>query len=164
MIQKMAQSGEAFKLEDIALRTTFDVIGKATFGHSLNAKSEGSKALEYWENMSRAFASTRHSNNLVHNFLANRVVKREAKKLDAVLAEMIRKRFDIVVQGKTNLSDKKNFCIMDLILRDYMEEMFQSGKKELDSTFLKTAIIQVKTLLVGGTGTTADVICFSMMM
>jgi hypothetical protein len=160
----MADSGEKFSLEAHTLHTTFDVIGKATFGHSLNAKTNGTKALEHWEAMSRAFAKTRESYNPVRNFLAKRVVQGETRKLDAILAEQITKRFEVVQQEKTDLSNKKGLSIMDLILRDHVEEIRQSGKQGLDPAFLKTAITQVKTLLVGGTGTSSDVICYIMMM
>jgi hypothetical protein len=53
---------------------------------------------------------------------------------------------------------------MDLILRDYMEDLRRTGKEGLDPSFLETAITQVKTLLIAGTGTTSDVICYLMMM
>jgi hypothetical protein len=51
ILQNMADSGEKFSLEELTLRTTFDVIGKATFGHSFQAKTKGSAALEHWEAM-----------------------------------------------------------------------------------------------------------------
>jgi cytochrome P450 len=164
ILHTKAKSGEKFRFEDLALHTTFDVIGKATFGQSLNAKSEGSSALEHWENMTRAFASTRESWNLVKNFFKRRLVRTEAKKLDAILAGFIRQRFDLVVRENTDLSSKKGLNIMDLILRDSMDEIRQSGSQGLDPTFLADAITQVKTLLVAGSGTTSDTICFTMML
>ncbi|KAL5113779.1 hypothetical protein ACEQ8H_008353 [Pleosporales sp. CAS-2024a] len=84
ILRDFAQAGDKFMLEELTLRTTFDVIGKATFGHSLNAKSQGSEALLHWEAMSSAFAPTPQSWNLIKNFFANRIVKAEAKKLDAI--------------------------------------------------------------------------------
>jgi hypothetical protein len=132
ILHDMAKAGEKFSLEEVTLHTTFDVIGKATFGHSLNAKSQGSKALEHWEEMSRAFAATRESYNFISNFIARRTITAEAKKLDAILTEMIKKRFDAVVHEKTNLSKKKGLGIMDLILRDYVEDIRQSGREGLD--------------------------------
>jgi cytochrome P450 len=164
ILHNMADSEEKFSFEEIALHTTFDVVGKATFGHPLNAKTNGSKALEHWEAMTRAFAKTRESWNPVRNFLAKRVVQHETEGLDAILKELIMKRFDVVVQEKADLSNKKGLGIMDLILRDYVEEIRQSDKQELDPAFLKTAITQVKTMLIAGTGTTSDTICYLTMM
>jgi|TARA_R110002003_G_scaffold206_24_gene15897 cytochrome P450 len=164
ILRNKANSGDKFSLEELTLHSTFDVIGKATFGVSLNAKTKGSAALEHWEAMSRAFATTRESYNFIRNFFAKRVVQAEAKKLDAVLAAMVKKRFDVLVHEKTNLSNRKGLSIMDLILRDYMEDLRRTGKEGLDPSFLETAITQVKTLLIAGTGTTSDVICYLMMM
>ncbi|EAT87917.2 hypothetical protein SNOG_04157 [Parastagonospora nodorum SN15] len=164
MIDKLADTGEKFCLEQLTQRTTFDVIGKATFGHSLKAKSQGSAALEHWEGMCRAFAKTHESYNFVSNLFKLRTVETEAKKLDAILAEMIKKRFDIVVQEKTDLTGKKGLSIMDLVLRDFVEESRQVGREVLDPAFLKNAITQIKTLLAAGSGTTSNTICYSMMM
>lgn len=164
ILQQKAASGKTFCLEDITLHLTFDVVGKATFGHSLNAKSEGSKVLEHWEAMSRAFATTRESWNVFRKLFVNRTIKRESKKLDAVLTELIQERFEHVLREKTDLSSKKGLGIMDLILREHMEEIRASGREELDQAFLKAAITQVKTLLIAGSGTTSDGIVFAMML
>ncbi|KAH7061619.1 cytochrome P450 [Paraphoma chrysanthemicola] len=164
ILHSKAESGEKFSLEELTLHSTFDVIGRATFGESLNAKTKGSAALEHWEAMSRAFATTRESYNIIQNFFSRRVVQAEAQKLDAVLGTMVKKRFDVLVREKTDLSVRKGLSIMDLILRDYMEEIRHSGKEGLEPSFLDTAITQVKTLLIAGTGTTSDVICYLMMM
>jgi hypothetical protein len=77
---------------------------------------------------------------------------------------MVKQRFDVLVHEKTTLSNRKGLSIMDLILRDYMEDLRRTGKEGLDPSFLETAITQVKTLLIAGTGTTSDVICYLMMM
>ena len=54
--------------------------------------------------------------------------------------------------------------MMDLILRDYLADPVNSGKTELDPEFLKDATTQVKTLLIAGSGTTSDTICFGTML
>lgn len=164
ILQAKAESGNKFSLEDITLRTTFDVIGKATFGHSLNAKRDGSKALEHWEAMSRAFATIRESWNIFRKLFVKRHVKSESQKLDAVLTDLIQKRFDLVLREKTDLSSKKGLGIMDLILRDYVEESRATRRGGLDPAFLRNALTQVKTLMIAGSGTTSDGICYAMML
>jgi cytochrome P450 len=64
---------------------------------------------------------------------------------------------------KVDLSGKRGLGIMDLILRDYVAER-QDDAEVLDPQFVKDAITQVKTLLVAGTGTTSDTICFGAML
>lgn len=164
ILREKADEGKTFSFEELASHSTFDVIGKATFGHSLNAKTQGSAALVHWEATTRAVAASRDSWNLIKNFRNQRIIKAELKKLDALLADMIKQRYDVVEREKADLSNKKGLCIMDLIMRDYIAEARQSGKVGLDREFLRVAIMQVKTLLVAGTGTTSDTICFTMML
>jgi hypothetical protein len=114
--------------------------------------------------MTRTWATCRDSYNVFKKFLVGRIVKAEAKKFDKILIDMIKQRYDIVEREKTDLSDKKALCIMDLILRDHIQEVRQSGKLALDPNFLQIAVTQVKTLLIAGTGTTSDGICYAMMM
>ena len=114
--------------------------------------------------MSRAFAKTRETWNFIAIFLSKRVVKAETKKLDVILCDMIQNRFNLLIRDKADLRNKKGLGIMDLILRDYIEEIRQTGKQRLDRKFLGTALCQVKTLLIAGTGTTSDVICYTIMM
>jgi cytochrome P450 len=64
---------------------------------------------------------------------------------------------------KVDLSGKKGLGIMDLILRDYVAER-KNDVEELDAEFIKDALSQVKTLLIAGTGTTSDTVCFGAMM
>lgn len=164
ILHEKAQSGKKFRLEDLCIRTTFDVISKATFGQSLNAKKEGSPAMDQWEAMSRAFASTRVSNNPIKNFFAMRTVKAERAKLDEIMREMVRERFDAVIREKRDLRNKKGLGLMDLILRDHVDESHYAGQDGINPAFLEVAITQVKTLMVAGAGTTSDAICFTFML
>lgn len=159
-----AESGENFKLEELTQHLTFDVIGTATFGRSLEAQTKGSIALQHVEDMSRAFMRTRESFNIVNNFFVN--MKRDAarKKLDVIIAGLIKERFNKLHHEKVDLSEKRGLGIMDLILRDYMEDHRQAARQELDPDFLKNAVTQVKTLIIAGTGTTSDTICFASML
>lgn len=163
ILQKKAESGEVFRLEDLTQYLTFDVIGTATFGHSLEAQTKGNVALQHFEDMCRAFMRSRESLNYVRNFFVN--IKRDAakKKLDAAIKVLVRERFNLLQKDKIDLTGKRGLGIMDLILRDYLEESRQTGRQELDPEFLESAITQVKTLLIAGTGTTSDTVCFALM-
>ncbi|KAF1937902.1 cytochrome P450 3A30 [Clathrospora elynae] len=73
--------------------------------------------------------------------------------------------FDIAtLSDNIDLSEKRGLGIMYLILREHLDEMRQSKKQELDAKFLQDAITQVKTLLIAGTRTTSDTICFGAML
>jgi cytochrome P450 len=64
---------------------------------------------------------------------------------------------------KLDLSEKRGLGIMDLILRDYVAER-QNDVEKLDPQFIEDALTQVKTLLIAGSGTTSDTVCFGAMM
>ncbi len=160
---KKAESGEKFKLEDFTQHLTFDVIGTAAFGRSLEAQSQGTPALEHFENMCRAYMQSRESWNVVRNFFLNRKRDFYRKKLDNEVIKLIQERFEKVQEEKVDLSEKRGLGMMDLILREYMDEHRQSGRKDLDPEFLRDALSQVKTLVIAGTGTTSDTLCFCAM-
>lgn len=107
---------------------------------------------------------SRDSFNFVKNYFANKTRDAAREKLDAVIAVLVKERFDIVQRDKIELSGKRGLGIMDLILRDHLNELRQTDKIELDSDFLKDAITQVKTLIIAGTGTTSDTVCFGAML
>ncbi|CAN9110826.1 unnamed protein product [Alternaria alternata] len=163
IIHEKARSGEVFKLEDPTQHLTFDVISTATFGRSLDAQTKGSPALQHFENMCRAYMASRESVNYIRNFFVNRKVSAERDKLDAIVVDLIKERFEIVKRDKLDLSEKRGLGIMDLILRDYIAER-QNDVKELDHQFVQDALSQVKTLLIAGSGTTSDTVCFGAMM
>jgi cytochrome P450 len=137
-LNRLAEAGEEFRLEKYAVHLTFDVIGKATFSQSLEAQTEGkgSPAMDHFEEMCRAYMIERSTWNVVKKLLARRKMRAAGKRLDAVVATLVKKRFDVLQREKIDTSNKKGLCIMDLILRDYFEETPVSGKKDLDSTFL----------------------------
>ncbi|KAF3050297.1 hypothetical protein E8E11_009720 [Didymella keratinophila] len=166
ILTRLAESGETFELEKCAERMTLDVIGEATFGHSLGAQAGHSEVMQHWEDMSRAQMQVRDGwkVNFVRQYLAHR--KREAakKKLDATLTELIEKRFAYVVENDLSLEKRKDSLIMDLILREYLQGLTQNNQKRLDPDFLEIVLMQVRTLVVGGTGTTTDTTCFTYML
>ena len=49
------------------------------------------------------------------------------------------------------------------MLRDYLDASNGMQSRQLDPAFLEDAVVQVKTLLVAGTGTTSDTLCFGAM-
>jgi cytochrome P450 len=166
ILAKLAESGETFEMEKCAERMTLDVIGEATFGHSLGAQAGHSEVMQHWEDMSRAQMQVRDGwkINFVRQFLAHR--KREAakKKLDTTLTELVEKRFAYVVENDLSLQKRKDSIIMDLILREYLQGAPQNNQKRLDPDFLEIVLMQVRTLVVGGTGTTTDTTCFTYML
>jgi cytochrome P450 len=166
ILKKFAESGQTFELEKCAERMTLDVIGEATFGHSLGAQAGKSEVMKHWEDMSRAHMHLRESwkVDFVRNYLAHRRWEAAKKKLDNTLTELVEKRFADIVENDVNLEKRKDSIIIDLILREYLQEAPRSNQKRLDPDFLEIVLMQLRTLVVGGTGTTTDTACFTYML
>lgn len=168
ILNKLAESGEDFEFEKYMERLTLDVIGTATFGHSLGAQAmgHGSSVMRHWEDMTRAHMQVREAwaIDFVRSYFAIR--RREAAKckLDAVLTELVQKRFDNIRENDVSLEKRKGSIIIDLILREYLQEMPEKRQKGLDAEFLEDILTQVRTLVVAGAGTTTDTVCFTFML
>jgi cytochrome P450 len=96
ILHEKAKLGEPFRLEDYVHHLTFDVISAAAIGQSLDAQTKGSPALEHFRAMTRAYMKSRESFNYISNFFANRERDAERRKLDALMAVLIKQRFELV--------------------------------------------------------------------
>ncbi|KAF9699866.1 hypothetical protein EKO04_002543 [Ascochyta lentis] len=166
IMNKLAATGETFEFEKYVERLTLDIIGTATFGHSLGAQAAGSSVMRHWEDMSRANMHDRDGWRIdfVRKYLARRRREAAMNRLNAILTELVKKRFDYVQKNDICLEKRNASIIMDLILREYLQETPQSIQKCMDSEFLENMLTQVRTLLIGGTGTTSDTVCFAYML
>lgn len=168
ILAKLAETGEAFEFEKYVERLTLDVIGTATFGQSLGAQAMGheSTMMRHWEDMTRAHLQARESWRIdfVRKEMAARRREKAKGKLDALLTGLVQQRFDYVRQNDINLEKRKDSIIMDLILREYLQEAPQKSQQRLDPTFLEDSLLQVRALVAGGTGSTTDTVCFTYML
>ena len=166
IMNKLAETREAFALEKYIERLTLDVMGKATFGYSLGAQTMGSSVMQHWEDMSRANAVVRDGWQIdfVRMYLAMRRRDAAKKKLDTVFAELVQKRLDYVLKNEVSLEKQNDNSIIDLILREYLQETRQHSQAALTPEFLEDVMVQIRTLIAGGTGTTTDTLCFAYML
>lgn len=166
ILSKLAETGEAFELEKYVERLALDIIGTATFGHSLGAQTMGSDVMQHWGAMTRANMEVCNGWRIdfVRNLLAKRKRDAASKKLNVVLTELVEKRFDYVQRNDINLEKRSTSIIMDLILREYLREAPPSNQMRMDPDFVENVLTQVRTLVIGGTGTTSDTVCFAYML
>jgi len=65
------------------------------------------------------------------------------------------------------LKSKKGLSVLDLLLRDRIEESRNATKSTseiLEKRFMETMLVNLKALLMGGQGTTTDTLCFAFML
>ena len=166
IMSKLAETEEAFEFKKYVERLVFDVIGTATFGRSLGAQAKGSPMLQHLEAMGRAKMQERAINRLdfIRLYLAKRKLEAAKTMFSVDLTKLIRERFDYVQKNDISLEKRNNSIIIDLILREYLQEKPQNGSKGMDRKFLEAVLTQVRTIIVGGTGTTTDTVCFIYML
>ncbi|KAK2043662.1 cytochrome P450 [Colletotrichum somersetense] len=161
-LRTLAETGEAFSMEEEAARAVFDVIGEIVFGVSLGAQQgSGSPLLE----------DLRASIDPATTFIStwNPWKRREARKsLQALqdrvreaLAGEMRERLRVMQDEKELPSRRETKSILDRIVLDRV----QSGPgATLDDDFIDAAVANLKALLLGGHGTTTDTFTWITMM
>lgn len=166
IMSKLAETGEAFEFEKYIERLTFDIIGTATFGQSLGAQAKGSPVIQHWEAMARAIMQERaiYAIDFVRIYLVKRKLEAAKKKFSAEFTKLIRERLDYVQRNDVSLEKQNSSIIIDMVLREYLQKKPQSGSKGMDPEFLEAVLIQARTLIIGGTGTTSDTLCFIYML
>ncbi|KAF2662799.1 cytochrome P450 3A30 [Lophiostoma macrostomum CBS 122681] len=167
IIKDLATSGKTFSMEELTNNLSFMVITKAIFGFALGSQDTTSPAWQDFSIIRHAWAVQRDGFNPVKIFFARRKRLAATKRLDALLSGLLRDRFKTLEKDQVDVSHKQSLSIMDLVLRDRLEEMRKSGADStytLDPQFVELAVTQIKTLLVAATGTTSDTLCFAYML
>ncbi|KAF2009808.1 cytochrome P450 3A30 [Aaosphaeria arxii CBS 175.79] len=164
ILQQKAESGEVFSLEKASSCLTFDIVGKAAFGYNLGAQADwNSPALRHFGDMIHGLSMETRSWNPFKRLLGRRRRLTATKQLDSLIEKLIRQRYEELERGNIDVSHKRSLSIMDLVLRDRLEEMRkikQSKSTALDMGFLASAVTQIKTLVLAGNGTVTDTVCF----
>jgi cytochrome P450 len=166
LLQQLAQTGEPFNLEHYVERLAVDIIGTAVFGHSFNAQATGSSVMDYFRIMCRANIQERDGFwfDFVRNCLARWKRVAASKKLSVGLTELIERRFDYAQNNDSSLEDRGDSTILDIILRYDLQKTPQTERKGTNPGILEDALIQVRALTIGGSGTIADTISFAYML
>lgn len=165
-LQKHAESGKVFKMEHTASCLTFDVIGTAVFGpgSSLGAQKEGdNRSLQNFNEIMDMNMVERNSKNPLSKWSARRKRLAAMNELDTTLTKLMHQRYSELELGKIDVSQKRSLTIMDLVLRDRLEEARKTNgnmSTALNPEFMQIALTQIKTMLLAGTGTTNDTISF----
>lgn len=162
-LTKCAESGEAFSMYEMASRLLFDVTSRTMFSYSLNAQTSGNQYLRDFKEVMRLVLIERETWNPVRRFWAIWKRKGIKRAMDTYIEERIRERFKALQEEDINVTKKQGLSILDLILRDRLEEareMSRKSSKALDRDFMKLAVTNIKGLLFGGQGTTSDTLSF----
>jgi cytochrome P450 len=185
-LDTFSKTREVFSMEETSAKLIFDVIARIVFNFPLYAQTKGSGILRDLQSMIHLVEAQFSMNPVVKlgAFLKRWFTKR---RLDGVIERHILERFELLRRNKIVPSRREPLSILDLMLREFVEEA--AGPSETASSTSKTTtapssngdgekstipditppdlallISNIKALLLGGHGTTTDTICFIYML
>ena len=161
ILDNHATTGESFKLQDACMSLTFDVIAEVVMG--VDSESQrGYNALSY--HFGRAAKNTPIS-GLSLDFIRMYVPRWwHASRQTKIVRKIILQRH---ADRSTISKSKKPKAAIDLFIQAYQEQQqpekpTSSDKDVLDPAFLNLAIVNIKSLLLGGHDTTSTAIAYTL--
>ncbi|KAF2199970.1 cytochrome P450 3A30 [Delitschia confertaspora ATCC 74209] len=160
-----ARDGQPFNLEETINRLSFDIIGKTTFGFPFESQRNGSPILTDFHEVTNSWLNERKTWNPLKRLLSRQKKIAATKRMDSYLEKEIRKRFETLCRDQADLTQKRGLTIVDLLLRESLEQNSQKGwPGTLDAETLRLIVVNIKAFLLAGSGTTADTLSFTYML
>ncbi|KAF4551552.1 Cytochrome P450-like protein 61 [Elsinoe fawcettii] len=162
-LDRLAESGETFSFDETTTKLVFDVITRLVFNFSLNAQTTGSQTLTDLRGMIY-FAGQQLSWNplvLISCWWKRRPVLR---RINEAVTQKLQERKDLMIKEKIAVDRRNPYSILDLMLREYLPQSSESGEKDLSKGDSEVLLTNLKALLLGGSGTTTDTLCFAYML
>jgi cytochrome P450 len=146
-LDKLAGSGEVFSMEDLGSKLVFDVIARIVFNFRLNAQTEGSAYLDDLKEMIVLSEAQLSFNPLVkiRAWLRRKVL---LGRLHPSITEKIKERLNLLREEKIVPSRKDPYSILDLMLREQLQEDKEQGKTsgDLSPEYLELMITKYTAL------------------
>jgi cytochrome P450 len=120
-LDKLAQSGEVFSMEKTSAKLIFDVIGRIVFNFPLHAQTKGSPYLKDFRDMIH-LADAQLSWNPFVKISAFFKRKTIFDRLQVSIVGKINERLNLLRSEGIVPSRKDPFSILDLMLREYVQE------------------------------------------
>ncbi|KAF4991515.1 hypothetical protein FDECE_14021 [Fusarium decemcellulare] len=171
-LDKLAETGEVFSMEQLAAKLIFDVIAQIVFNMPLHAQTTGSQDLDDLRELIvlvEGQADITIAYNPVEQISRWWRRRKVLGRLHPSMINKIHERFELLISEKIVPSRKDPTSILDLMLREHVAERTEEGGEKAKNTVLSKAdeqllLTNIKSLLVGGHGTTTDSICFIYML
>ncbi|RAL10034.1 cytochrome P450 [Aspergillus homomorphus CBS 101889] len=160
-----AQTGEVFSMEKYAAQLVFGISSMVILGDNVS-KEEAThllKSLNHIVDYATTLTLTTAVNPLTK---ANKWWKKRAatQQMDLFLQRFVTNRFAQIAEGKIG-RDGTNLTMLDTILSNARGTQCEAhDPTALKPAFLRIVIDNLKGLLLGGFGTTADTLCYVFIM
>jgi cytochrome P450 len=119
-LDRLADAGETFSMREKSEEVVFDLIGQAVFGLSLHAQKREVSYLTDLQDMLR-LTFTQRTWNLWVKLMATIEKRSVFNRLEKAFLGKIDERLKLLVQEKNFSSKKDPTCLMNLMLREFVE-------------------------------------------
>ncbi|KAI8279519.1 putative sterigmatocystin biosynthesis P450 monooxygenase stcS [Colletotrichum sp. SAR11_240] len=152
---------EEFELEGEAAKAIFDVIGSIVFGMSLDAQGKGSVLLEDLRALIQYLNFVITNWNPVRKVVEWWRIRGVKRRSDEVIRKAVLERWEVMRDEGEVPSRRLAKSIMDRVIADWIQSGEQGPPK---GEFLDLLVVNLKTLLLGGHGTTTDAFTYTVML
>ncbi|KAK3995526.1 cytochrome P450 [Cladorrhinum sp. PSN332] len=165
-LRALAATGEEFSMSDLTGAAIFDVVSSIIFGFSLFAQQQGSEFLQDFKlifNLAHPFTMTLNPFKKLNLWWRMRAAK---KRSDKLIYDKIQERHAALFGEEKFLQEEKRakLCIMDRMIVQRIEELGPKVRDGLDPEYVKLVAPNLKAILAGGQGTTADTLCYALLL
>lgn len=164
VLDEHATGSEVVYLEQAISALAFDIISKSIFGITISSQKRRSEDLCNLDTIIKEEFAIRNTWSPLAKRRLNRAKEQVIRSLDDSIRSKLRTRFDAVNTRGIDLSHKQNLCILDLILRDYIQSHSSPRPTTMDPQFESMAINNIKAIFLAGSGTVTDTLCFTFML
>ncbi|PSN73464.1 cytochrome P450 3A30 [Corynespora cassiicola Philippines] len=164
VISEIAVSKTPFRLEEKINALVFDIIFKAIFGVQSRAQTVGSDDLRDLNSVVNADMTGKQTWDPIRRIQLAKEKALSMKRLNDSIATKVKSRFKFIQQNNVSIERRQSLSILDLILQEYVQEASKvSALVELSPDIMEMAVPNIKALMLAGSGTTADTLCFMFM-
>jgi cytochrome P450 len=163
VLKEHASGSEVVRFEQAISALAFDIISKSIFGIIISSQKRRSEDLCNLDTIIKEEFAIRNTWSPFAKRRLNRAKEQAIRSLDDSIRSKLRTRFNTVNEQDIDLSHKQDLCILDLILRDYIQSDFPRPTT-MDPQFESMAINNIKTIFLAGSGTVTDTLCFTFML
>ncbi|KAI4116566.1 MAG: hypothetical protein LQ338_007689 [Usnochroma carphineum] len=159
-LQQLAQSQKLFRMKDLTDNLTMDIIGRIVMNAQLGSQVQSNPLVDGLRMQVKWCTFGADTNPFKRYNPARPVIHwYNSQRMNAYVTRVIDSRFAELRSGEDN-TEKANKSIIDLVLTAYLSDNATKSLPDMDKTFKRFAMNQIKLFLFSGHDTTSSTVCY----